>query len=106
MSPFIKSLPLLSICIDLDGLSGQCCEDKECNSLNAQLKPVSFQGNIYHVYHRLCGLGVRFLATDLEVRVRFPTLPDFLRISRSETVCTQPREYIEELLERKVAAPV
>jgi hypothetical protein len=33
------------------------------------------------------------LATDTEVRVRFPTLPDFLRSSRSGTGSTQPREY-------------
>jgi hypothetical protein len=32
-----------------------------------------------------------FLATDLEVRVRFPTLPDFLRNGRSGTGSTQPR---------------
>jgi hypothetical protein len=34
-----------------------------------------------------------FLATDLEVRVRFPALPDFLRSSGSGTESTQPREY-------------
>jgi hypothetical protein len=34
-----------------------------------------------------------FLATDPEVRVRFPALPDFLRSSGSETGSTQPREY-------------
>jgi hypothetical protein len=34
-----------------------------------------------------------FLATDPGVRVRFPALPDFLRISRSGTGSTQPREY-------------
>jgi hypothetical protein len=33
-----------------------------------------------------------FLPTDLEVRVRFPALPDFLRISGSGTGSTQPRE--------------
>jgi hypothetical protein len=32
-------------------------------------------------------------ATDPEVRVRFPVLPDFLRSSGSETGSTQPREY-------------
>jgi hypothetical protein len=51
--------------------------------------------------YRLCGL--EFLATDPEVRVRFPTLPDFQRSSGSGTGSTQPRE---ELLEKKVAAPV
>jgi hypothetical protein len=33
------------------------------------------------------------LATDPEVRVRFPALPDFLRSNGSGTVSTQPREY-------------
>jgi hypothetical protein len=33
-----------------------------------------------------------FLATDPEVRVRFPALPDFLRSSGSGTGSTQPRE--------------
>jgi hypothetical protein len=42
-----------------------------------------------------------FLATDPEVRVRLPALPDFLS-SGSGTGSTQPREYkTEELLERK-----
>jgi hypothetical protein len=36
--------------------------------------------------------GQEFLATDLEVRVRFPALADFLRSSGSGTVSTQPRE--------------
>jgi hypothetical protein len=34
-----------------------------------------------------------FLATDPEVRVRFPALPDFLRSSGSGTGSTQPRDY-------------
>jgi hypothetical protein len=34
-----------------------------------------------------------FLATDQEVQVRFPVLPDFLRNSESGTGSTQPREY-------------
>jgi hypothetical protein len=33
------------------------------------------------------------LATDPEVRVRFPALPDFLVSSGSGTRSTQPREY-------------
>jgi hypothetical protein len=33
------------------------------------------------------------LATDLEVRVRFPALVDFLRSSGSGTGSTQPEEY-------------
>jgi hypothetical protein len=34
-----------------------------------------------------------FLATDPKVRVRFPTLPDFLRSSGSGMGSTQPRKY-------------
>jgi hypothetical protein len=34
-----------------------------------------------------------FLATDPDVRVLFPALPDFLRSSGSGTGSTQPREY-------------
>jgi hypothetical protein len=47
-------------------------------------------------------LWSEFLATDPEVRVRVPELPDFLASSGSGTGSTQPCEYtIEELLERK-----
>jgi hypothetical protein len=35
----------------------------------------------------------QFLATDAEIRVRFPELPDFLKSSGSGTGSTQPREY-------------
>jgi hypothetical protein len=42
-----------------------------------------------------------FLATDPEVRVRFPELPDFLRSSGSGTGFTQPLSTTEELLGRK-----
>jgi hypothetical protein len=47
-----------------------------------------------------------FLATEPEVRVRFPAIPDFLRSSGSGTGSTQPRGTTEELLDRKVATPV
>jgi hypothetical protein len=33
------------------------------------------------------------MATDPEVRLGFPALPDFLRSSGSETVSSQRREY-------------
>jgi hypothetical protein len=39
-------------------------------------------------------------------QVRFPWLPDYLSSSGSGTGSTQPREDKEELLERKIAAPV
>jgi hypothetical protein len=38
-------------------------------------------------------LWPEFLATDPEVRVQFPALPDFLRSGGSGTGSTQPREY-------------
>jgi hypothetical protein len=49
-----------------------------------------------------------FLATDPDVRVRFPALSDFLRSSRSETGSTQPREYDwgATCIKKKVAASV
>jgi hypothetical protein len=37
-------------------------------------------------FDRLCGL--QFLATDPELRVRFPALPEFLRSSGSVTLIT------------------
>jgi hypothetical protein len=39
------------------------------------------------------GFLVDKVATDPEVRVRFPALPDFLRSSGSGTGSIQPREY-------------
>jgi hypothetical protein len=55
-----------------------------------------------------------FLATDPEARVRFPALPGFLKIKRKKkkTVVGLERGTLslvsttEELLDRKVAAPV
>jgi hypothetical protein len=48
-----------------------------------------------------------FLATDPEVRVRFPALPDLLRSSGFGTGSTQPREYnFWSYVEEIVAAPV
>jgi hypothetical protein len=40
-----------------------------------------------------CLCGQEFLATDPEVQVRFPVLPDFLRSSGSGRGSTQPRGY-------------
>jgi hypothetical protein len=45
------------------------------------------------VSHLLWSSGKEFLATNAEVQVRFPALPDFLRSSGSEMESTQPREY-------------
>jgi hypothetical protein len=44
---------------------------------------------------------LEFLATDPEVRVLFPALPDFLRSSGSGTGCSL-RSYLKE----RVAAPI
>jgi hypothetical protein len=42
---------------------------------------------------RVCGLVSEFVATDPEVRVLFPALPNFLRSSEFGMGSTQPREY-------------
>jgi hypothetical protein len=52
------------------------------------------------------------MATDPEARVRFPALPDFLGEKKRKTVLGLERGPLsllstnEELLDRKVAAPV
>jgi hypothetical protein len=54
---------------------------------------------------RLCGLVSDFLATDLEARVRFPALPEKNVVSLERG----PLSFVsttEELIDRKVAAPV
>jgi hypothetical protein len=48
---------------------------------------------VYHLQAASVVKWSEFLATDPEVRVRFPALPDFLRSSWSGTGSTQPREY-------------
>jgi hypothetical protein len=62
---------------------------------------------------RLCGLVVRVLGYRSEARVRFPALPDFLgKKNKNKTVVGLERGPLslvsttEELLDRKVAAPV
>jgi hypothetical protein len=50
-----------------------------------------------------------FLATDPEIRVRFPALPDFLEKKTVVGLERGPLSLVsttEELLDRKVAAPV
>jgi hypothetical protein len=54
---------------------------------------------------RLSGLVVRVLATDPEARVRFPTLPEKKVVGR-ERGSLSLVSTTEELLDRKVAAPV
>jgi hypothetical protein len=51
--------------------------------------------------HSCKNLWLGFLATDPEVRVLFPALPDFLRSSGSGKGSTKPLSTIEELLGRK-----
>jgi hypothetical protein len=60
-----------------------------------------FAVHLVYAAHVIYVCGVRdggrpqseFLATNPEVRVPFPALPDFLRSSGSGTRSTQPREY-------------
>jgi hypothetical protein len=49
--------------------------------------------DVQEVLHSSVVLWSEFLATDPEVRVLFPALPDFLRSSGSGTGSIQPREY-------------
>jgi hypothetical protein len=58
---------------------------------------------VFAVYYCLASevLWSELLATDQEVRVRFPALPDFLTISGSETCPLSLVSKIEEILERK-----
>jgi hypothetical protein len=49
--------------------------------------------NFDHVLTASVGQWSEFLATDPDVRIRFPALPDFLRSSGSGTGFTQPGEY-------------
>jgi hypothetical protein len=52
---------------------------------------------------RVCGIVVRVSATDPEVQVLFPELPDLLRSSEVHSASwVQLRSYLKE----KVAAPV
>jgi hypothetical protein len=57
-----------------------------------------FENEMFYRKLKLCGISSvvwrsEFLATDPEVRVRFPALPDFPRSSGSGTGSTQPRDY-------------
>jgi hypothetical protein len=54
---------------------------------------VCFQLGANWIFKYLWFSSQEFLAKNPEVRVRFPTLSDFLRSSGSGTGSTQPREY-------------
>jgi hypothetical protein len=58
---------------------------------------VRYELNLYMLCRRKYTASVvlwsEFLATDPEVQVRVPALPDFLRISGFGPGSTQPREY-------------
>jgi hypothetical protein len=54
---------------------------------------------------RLCSLVVRVLATDPEARVRFPALPE-KKVVGLERGALSLVSTTEELLDRKIAAPV
>jgi hypothetical protein len=49
---------------------------------------------------------VTYLATDTEARVRFPALPEKKKVVGLERVALSLVSTTEELLDRKVAAPV
>jgi hypothetical protein len=68
----------------------------------------TFIGWVWDKIDRLCGLMVRVPGYNLEVRVRFPALPDFLRRSGPATGSAQTREWnwLRSYLEEKVAALV
>jgi hypothetical protein len=59
-----------------------------------------------HKINRCSVVADRLCDLDLEVRVRFPALPDFLRSSGSRTGSTQPREYNWGATWKRVAALV
>jgi hypothetical protein len=56
-------------------------------------------------FDRLCGLVVRVLSTDPKARVRFPALPE-KKVVGLERGLLSLVSVTEELLDRKVAAPV
>jgi hypothetical protein len=60
---------------------------------------------MYNTDDRPCSLVVKFLATDPEARVRFPALPEkkWVGLERGPLSLMSTTE---ELLDRKVAAPV
>jgi hypothetical protein len=60
---------------------------------------------LYGVADRLCGLVVRVLGSDPEVRVRFPALPE-KKVVGLERGPLSLVNTTEELLDRKVAASV
>jgi hypothetical protein len=61
-----------------------------CVNTNEGMWGVLQQSSLYKDFTPLWS---KFLATDPEVRIRFPALPDFLRSSGSGTGSTQPCEY-------------
>jgi hypothetical protein len=61
---------------------------------------------LYRYCYRLCGLVGEFLATDPEARVRFPALPEKKKVVGLERGSLSLVSTTEELLDRKVAAPV
>jgi hypothetical protein len=60
----------------------------------ALANPVTVLSDVgYYLFIPITITYIIIFSTDLEVRVRFPTLPDFLRSRGSGTGFTQPREY-------------
>jgi hypothetical protein len=68
--------------------------EKKIHSPHRGLEPAAFRLVAHCLNHyATASEKSEFLATDPEVRVRFPAQPDFLRSSGSGTGSTQPREY-------------
>jgi hypothetical protein len=63
--------------------------------VNVQIKLFLWNSQVIHKRFRysILSTGQEFLATDPEVRIRFPELTDLLRNSGSGTGSTQPLEY-------------
>jgi hypothetical protein len=66
-----------------------------CLSCSESQRQINKQTFVHEseMYDCLCGLVVRVPGYRSEVRLRFPTLPDFLRSSGSGTGSIQPREH-------------
>jgi hypothetical protein len=104
----------LASLVDTLALITRCISFLKDGRAAATVNVSEFRRDIYCVWDRLCGLvsGQEFLATDPEARVRFPALPDFLEKKKRKKVVGLERGPLslvsttEELLDRKVAAPV
>jgi hypothetical protein len=97
----------VSLCLQwVAKLSNTYASSFAWSSVNPLPKPSKCFLRLLRIFFdRLCGLVVEFLATDPEARVRFPALPKkkVVGLERSSLSLVSTTE---ELLDRKVAAPV